>query len=286
MAVNRTKYWLAAAALALAAQSSSAQINEADRLARCQNNRDALAQLEAARGNYATPEQISNARTALVSIRRIEAEINANVQQIIYLDADIAAARSRGGEDFTDLVVEDRNRLNAANIILNDRIIAWGNSVNFHCPNDQPACALTLPHRLATGIDAAVAQQPLYRQFLQQVAAHNSNLVALRCDQSDSVGERTIASDSTGVPNFAGTWADIDGRLFTISQSGDQVTMTINIFGEDRQAQGSFSGGMLNMRWMAGNPPRLQQGSGTVISGADGVAREIRFPGGFHYVRQ
>lgn len=40
------------------------------------------------------------------------------------------------------------------------------------------------------------------------------------------------------------------------------------------------------MRWMAGNPPRLQQGSGTVITGADGVAREIRLPNGFHYVRQ
>ncbi|MEQ1687961.1 MAG: hypothetical protein ABL874_05265 [Sphingopyxis sp.] len=267
--MNRTTYWLAAPALALAAQSASAQINEADRLERCQNNRDALARLEAARGNYASEEQSASARTALVSIRRIETEINANIANM--------AAIFDGPE---------RQRLVAANVALNQRIIAWGASVNFHCPSDEPACAFTIPYRLATGIDAAVAQLPQYRQFLQQVAAHNSNLIALRCDQPANIDDRTITSDAAGVPNFAGSWADIDGRLFYISQSGNQVTMTINIFGEEHQAVGSFSDGMLNMRWMAGNPPRLQQGSGTVISGVDGVAREIRFPGGFHYVRQ
>lgn len=127
-----------------------------------------------------------------------------------------------------------RDHLIAANLVLDQRIIAWGASVNFHCPNDNPACALFLGQRLATGIDAAVAQQPQYRQFLQQVAAHTTNVITLGCDQADTSGARTVTSDSTGVPNFAGTWADIDDRLFYISQTGDQVSMTITLFGEEQ----------------------------------------------------
>jgi hypothetical protein len=46
---------------ALVAQPALAQIDENDRLARCQNNRDALARLEATRGSYASAEHLARA---------------------------------------------------------------------------------------------------------------------------------------------------------------------------------------------------------------------------------
>ena len=86
MAVCRKLSAFAAISLSLSS-AVNAQINEQDRLNRCQNNRNALARLEAVRGNYATEEQIARARTALVAIRRIEAEINRNLARVNELDS-------------------------------------------------------------------------------------------------------------------------------------------------------------------------------------------------------
>ncbi len=283
MVANRTLHCLAAVTFCLAAQPLGAQIDEADRQARCQNNSDALARLEAVRGNYATEEQISKARTALVSIRKIEYQINNNAAEISGLQRIIEAAQSRRSPpESYSTEVSVLNSLVAANLNLTQRIIAWGASVNFHCPSDQPACSLTMPYRLATGIDAAVAQQPQYRQFLQQVAAYNSNLVALRCDQPGTFSGRTITSDSVGVPNVAGSWRGSNGIDYYLSQSGVTVNWSAPQLHET--AAGSFAKGLLTMRW-SGDTGTNQAG-GTAISDSGGVAREIRWSNGIVFTRQ
>ena len=174
-----------------------------------------------------------------------------------------------------------RDRLIEENRSENEQIRSTAASVNFHCPSNQPACVLTLSQRLASGIDAAVAQQPLHRQFLQQVAVHNSNLLALRCDQPGTVGGRTITSNSVGVPNVAGSWRGSNRIDYYMSQSGVTVNWSAPKLHES--ATGSFANGLLTMRW-SGDTGSNQAG-GTVISGSDGVAREIRWSNGVVFTR-
>ncbi len=276
-----------AIAAAFAAQPALAQINEADRLARCQNNRDALARLEAARGTFMDDEQIARANTALRAIQALEAQINS-----IFFDANtvmnfrsLAEARpaspSRTIElaDF-DAQLRDMTRRNGE---LGERIRVAAEPFGLACAPGDYACSRQLQQALARLIETAVAQRSQYPALLRQIAAHQTNLIALNCDTA--AAGQTIQSDSTGVPNFAGTWVDSDNRQFIISQSGADVTMSLFIFGRQESAQGSWSGGRLNLRWMAGNPPVPQQGSATVVT-RGGVAVEIDFGGGFRYVRQ
>ena len=162
MAVCRKLSAFAAISLSLSS-AVNAQINEQDRLNRCQNNRQALARLEAVRGNYATEEQIARARTALVAIRRIEAEINRNLARVNELDSlrpttywsDINAQRT--WPDPRSKIDTEIVALTNANKNLDNQIRSIGASVQFHCANDDFACVLTLSQRLASGIDGAVA---------------------------------------------------------------------------------------------------------------------------------
>ena len=170
-----------------------------------------------------------------------------------------------------------------ANKNLDNQIRSIGASVQFHCANDDLACVLTLSRRLASGIDGAVAQEALYRQFLQQVEMHKSKLVDLRCDQGRQSETRTITSNSVGIPNVAGSWrgAAYNADYF-MSQSGADVTWSSSTRSET--ASGSFANGVLTMRWSGVNGSG--QASGTVITGSNGVATEIRWTNGNVFSRQ
>jgi hypothetical protein len=199
-------------AAALVAQPALAQVDEADRLARCQNNRDALARLEAMRGNYAGEEQIARARTALTAIAALEARINANFDQG---NVDLRSlGRLRGlpqtpenAADIANLTarIDGYSRSNAE---LGERIRSAAAPFGLLCGAGDYPCARTLYQRLAQAIDASVALQPQHAALLRQIAAHRTNLSALRCDESVTA-TRTAQS---APPPLSGA----DARVVTI----------------------------------------------------------------------
>ena len=265
-----------AIAAALTARRRRPRSTRRDRLARCQNNRDMLARLEAVHRRYATEEQIARARTAWASIRALEAEYGRNqlrIEELRTLTTVIEARRDMpqaGDERQTDLYAElvallPRNRA------VDTRIIAVAAEVNFHCPSDQPACILTLSQQIATGMDGAVAQQPLYRQFLQQVALHNANLVALRCDQPGS----------TATADISGAWRGYNNYAYTVQQNGGSITWSVGELQET--ATGTIEGNRVTATWR--NPRWTNSGSGTVERDAGGRAVRIRWDNGVVFTR-
>jgi len=257
-----------AIAAAFAAQPALAQINEADRLARCQNNREALARAESQYQflrQYAdwSAEGIARARTAMTSLRRDLSTFTRELQE----------ARQ---SDYPGIGMQVAARIG-------EQMRRTAMTFGVMCTPGDVACISGLPNALGREIDLAVAGRQPLQLADRQMQQHRTNLIALRCDEAAAT--QTIQSDSVGVPNFAGTWVDSDNRQFIISQSGADVTMSLFIFGRQESAQGSWSGGRLNLRWIAGNPPVPQQGSATVVT-RGGVAVEIDFGGGFRYVRQ
>lgn len=255
---------------AVAAQPALAQINEADRLARCQNNREALARLQQEAqfyGQYGdwSVESIARARTVMSAMHREVASVRLTEQERRSYDTGYLMNIAIYAPAF-------------------QRVRQLAGRYGLVCGQGDYDCLIGMPNALGREIDRALAGQQPVQIATRQMQQYRTNLIALNCDSAAAAGQ-TIESASAGVPNFAGTWADSDNRQFVISQSGADVTMTLFIFGRQHSARGNWSGGMLNMRWSAGNPPVQQQASGTVVT-RGGVAVAIDFGSGFRYVRQ
>ncbi len=269
------------AALALfAAQPALAQIDEADRIARCRNNQAALAQLEATRGSYATDEQIARARTALVAMRRLESQMNANTEDIESLSHLIAdrTINNPNSRELVEMKAEVAERA-AQNAALGERLRLAGNWVNFNCAREDAGCQLMLPRRLAQGIDAAVAQQPRRRQFLQQVQSYRSNLVVLRCDPAGQ-----SSGFAGGFPAMAGTWRGGNGAgsVYSFSQNGAAVTWTRN--DNDEVGTATVTGNSISASYRSSYG--TGSAGGTIEFDASRNPVRIRWSNGDTYVRQ
>ena len=257
----------------VAAQPAFAQINEADRLARCRNNRAALAQLEATRESYATEEQIARARTALVSITKIHAEHNRNIQEANEIGtSNTDHARIR----FDDLILR--------NIELNERVRLVGNSVNFNCSSGDFGCVWHMPQRLAQSINAAVAQQPQRQQFLQQVQTYRSSLIALRCDQPGRPNIGSSTEPVSAIPDMAGSWrgGNGGGSIYSFRQNGVSVNWTRS----DNDEIGTATVTRNSIGASYSSSYGTGSSVGTIEFDATGRAVRIRWSNGDSYVRQ
>lgn len=257
-------------AAALMAQPALSQINEADRLARCQNNRDAYARAEGEYQIYRqvvdwSEESISRARTAMVSLR----EMARDVRDTIELDQN-----DQNEEYYLNRTLARMNDLNRTLA----RMIRTAASFGVFCMERTPECALGLPDTLAREIDRAVAGQHPVQIAAREMARYRTNLIALRCDQTG-----TVITAATGVPNFAGSWR---GTYFNadyiLSQSGATVTWSAPGLGES--ARGSYANGTLTMSWNGSRGSGTA--SGNVVTNANGIATEIRWSNGNVFRRQ
>ena len=268
-------------------QPAFAQINEADRLARCRNNRAALAQLEATRESYATEEQIARARSALISIRRLEAQFEWNRAEADLLYPYIRAYQ---GLLSGDALLTKQNyetkfaEMHEDNVKILERIRQAGISVNFVCRYEDAACLRDMPQRLAQGIDAAVAQQPQRQQFLQQVQTYRSSLIALRCDQPGRPNIGSSTEPVSAIPDMAGSWrgGNGGGSIYSFRQNGVSVNWTRS----DNDEIGTATVTRNSIGASYSSSYGTGSSVGTIEFDATGRAVRIRWNNGDSYVRQ
>lgn len=274
--------------LALAtAQPAFAQIDEADRLERCRNNRAALAQLETTRASYATEEQIARARTAMVSIRRLQAEFEKNRAEANSFVPYLGPSQENAGGETQKEKFDYKahwDRLIDANVKIGEQIRQIGISVNFGCGKGDFGCQYYMPQRLAKGIDAAVAQQPQRQQFLQQVESYRSNLAVLGCDGAGQQNFGGTTGPVSAFPDMAGLWrgGNGGGSTYSFSQNGADVSWTRNDNDEVGTATVTRNSISASYRSSYGTG----SSGGTIEFDTTGRAVRIRWGNGDTYVRQ
>ncbi|MGH6785328.1 MAG: hypothetical protein ACREBO_00730 [Novosphingobium sp.] len=253
----------------LAGQSASAQVNEADRLQRCANNRDALvrAQNGLVLSGYLSDEALARTRTAHLALQRDNAIwISAYYRAGDNSDPRLGPASAELAQVSARMAETLRSIGSGCGLTRN-----WA---------EYAACLEGSPLMVQGMIRAAENARAAAQPILQQIANYQTNLVALRCDQT---GARTITSTATGIPNVAGFWHGvIFDTDYIMSQSGAEVTWSAPKLSET--ASGSFADGLLTMRWSGIHGSH--EATGTVISDANGVATEIRWTNGNVFTRQ
>ena len=134
---------------------------------------------------------------------------------------------------------------------------------------------------LGRWIDTAAAQQSQNPAFLQQIATHQNNLVALSCDQASVPVASGAPVPEAGVLN--GPWRDsFDGSIVSISQNGREVSARRS---DGFTYRSLFDGGdTIILTWTANGSPGSQTGS--ISYDANGRAVLIDFGGGISWQRQ
>jgi hypothetical protein len=239
-------------ALAFAAQSASAQIDEADRLQRCANNQAALDAIAHPPADSAiwSDEKIARARTAVQGLRR---------ELAAWRQASINSMVSRRGVDDPALVAQAASSSAV--------MIALGQPFGIYCRQGDTDCALRIQGALERQIDAAVAALPQRQMIERQAEVFRSNRVALRCD--------------AGIANIAGIWSGSNGLTYQIGQSGGTIGWQVASIAEtgagiiqDTRVAASWNG-----NWGPGSA------TGSVVAGPDGVARRIEWSNGVVFSR-
>jgi hypothetical protein len=244
MGVHRKLFAFAAVSLAMIAGIADAQINEQDRLNRCQNNRDALARLQAEASTYAPDEMIARARTALTTIKALEKQIDLNNRDSLIELQYLQQLQAQRPSPQRDAEVRDQNAVleeyTRRNIDLAERIRLAAAPFGQTCTPGDYACARQLTTNLGRAIDATVAHQGQYPAFLRQVEIHKNNLIALNCDQAGySSGAITLADPygtrwSESESGWSGEWVRRgNSNVYDASWGGGAVKaiLTITISG-------------------------------------------------------
>lgn len=245
--------------LALVAHPVAAQINEVDRLQRCENNRDALArtQNELVMIGYMTDEQLARTRAAMRVIQAAE-----EGWQVL----SVAAARyevARQSQMAADALARSRQEL--------ERIRLTGLSVGVGCMDVTYICVWRIPGVVAGMIATAEAARDRGPPLLRQIEAHRNNLIALRCDQARG----------PDVADISGAWRGADGTTYAITQSGNQFSWTRS--GTDERASGTISGSSMSAQWAGRGGSG--GGSASIQFGANGVPVQIRWSNGNVFTR-
>jgi len=180
-------------ALGLAGQSASAQVNEADRLQRCVNNREALAPILAELALTYDDQQIAQARQVLRVISQLGNALRVAIE-----------------EHRPERVREYLGRIQEA-----------GRAVAVICNVLDAGCPGRMANVIQQRIDESVAMRPWRQTLTRRYAEHVNNLTALRCDQ---------AANTTFT--IAGTWTGSNGLTYELSQSGNTVGWRVNSIAE------------------------------------------------------
>lgn len=171
-------------ALGLAGEAASAQVDEADRLQRCVNNRDAMAPIIAELQLTYNDEQLAQARLALGVIARL-------------------------GNGIRDAIEEYRPE-RAQEYLL--RVQEAGRAVAVVCTILDAGCPGRMANVIQQRIDEAIAARPIRQALERRYAEHRNNMIALRCDQAANTNF-----------TIAGVWTGSNGLTYQIGQSGNTI---------------------------------------------------------------
>lgn len=265
---------LAVLGLALMAHPVGSQVNEQDRLNRCQNNRDALARLQTELAGMWSDNHFGQARSVLRALEQRDAYIQQRSLGIMRNSEEIERckapqyARSASGwcsPDNIETMQSNIVNLTAQNeaLLAEKRQIAA--SIGMNCAGAQLGCDFYMTQNLREAISAAEANRPRRDQIAAQMEMHRTNLIALQCDRpangyalADPLGTRWSESEGgwsgdwvrRGTSNvFNASWGGGSIRaVLTISISGNQVSVSRQnaTDGNNCQYQGTLNGSQVS----------------------------------------
>jgi hypothetical protein len=278
VAIRLTRELLALGmAAALAAQPALAQVDEADRLARCQNNREAFTRLQASLGPIWSDQRLAEARSALREMERLDASIASNSRTQTLIREQVAAGtRSRSEGEVTLALLSG-----AMGEMLRQKQ-EIGEAFGVGCSSTNTlGCDFYMVRNLQVAIDQAMTAQNQRAQVLRQMEMHRTNMVALRCDQASAATTIAMAQPEAGV--LGGQWrSNYNSIIITISQNGGEVS--------GRTSDGYSYGGHMNgsesvtLTWTANGGTGYQVGR--ISYDGNGRAVLIDFGGGMSWQRQ
>jgi hypothetical protein len=206
----------------LSAVTASAQVSDADRLARCVNSQQAIAALQTRLAASWSRQQIAEAR---VGVERIKA-----------YDARGMALANKGpmtDQEFHELVG------------LQAQIRGTAVAFNIPCERVELRCALRLIRTFETEIARSTAALRDRDAAESQIAGYQSNRVALHCDELPSGTESVVASvaqrPAGGCDGFVGTWNTNYGPMW-IQGNGTAITGVYEWNGSNGRRRDSFTG--------------------------------------------
>jgi hypothetical protein len=202
---------LALPALLIAvAVTASAQINEQDRLNRCQNNRAQLVELGRQLRSSWDDEHVAKARTALISLRRLSTTMHRDESLLLrFQDPEL----NKNPIDVDPRYVhDDLNRTRTA-------FMATALSVGVACRVEDDGCPDRLIALIEKNIDTAVASSGEREAMVQEMARYRTNYMALRCD---------LPAQIAMMPDLAGTWYREGNTSLpaSIAQNGGTLVFT------------------------------------------------------------
>jgi hypothetical protein len=239
--------------LGLAGQPVSAQVDEADRLQRCENNRAGIASMEAQQLQTYNDEEISRALLAIQALRRVAEE----------WDADVMHATAAGESSPQELQ-------SRAQRWFVPRYNEIGRTASVLCGVEDGDCGRRMIALIQGRIAQSVPALPARRAWDARLAAYRNNMVALRCDQ---------AANATFT--LAGTWTGSNGLVYDVSQAGNNIGWRVNSIAET--GAGSIQGRSVTASWNGNWGPGSS--TGTVSIGPGGVANRIDWHNGVVFSR-
>ncbi len=241
-----------------------AQVSDVDRLARCENNRDALAraQIDLTMTGYESDEQIARMRAGLISLRR-----DGNELDVFYLHAvSYPAGDEKGHVRILDALRKVMERMQQTY-----RTLGTGCGLQSQNMESYYFCLRSAHVSIETRIDQGLRANRVARPVLVRIATAQRNLAALNCDQPRA----------PGVTGISGNWRGLDGTTYAIAVAGNAFTWTRS--GTDETANGTISGDSMSAQW------RSSQGSGgggaSIVRGSGGTPVEIRWSNGNVFTR-
>ena len=237
--------------LLLSFNASAQDLTDAQRLERCQNNKNRLAELE-------------------TQLRVIDAELSKTWSKKEIEDAreNMVFVRSFGQKSRP----EDVKKI--------DRIAAI---YNFVVDGKGSSYLVQLENEIGKKIDKAVSLQNKRPELLnkkneidKQIASHRNNIIALGCDK---------ASFNGNTPNLAGTWKGLNW-VYEITQNGTAFSWKItNDAAYNESAKGDIlDGNKIKATWT--NKNGTDTGTGNIITDSNGKAIEIQWLNGVVFTRK
>jgi hypothetical protein len=199
----------------------TAQVSEADRLQRCENNRSALAQLQERSRQLWSDERIARTQAAVVALARLRNQIDA-AKSITW-----------------DPVYSGQELQAQSEIIAGFRhsIAEIGRSFDTYCLVGDTDCVDGIPGHLTRELEQAVARRGEGPQIARQIALHETNLRALGCDEVAGLGGDPLGSRWSEEENgWRGEWVRRgNSNIFDATWTGSgtvRAVLTISISGD------------------------------------------------------
>jgi hypothetical protein len=265
-------------AAALVAQPALAQVDEADRLARCRNNSEAFTRLQGTLGPIWSDQRVAEARAALREMESLDARIAANSSTQTRIQEQAAAGTRNREEAAVTLAMLSgyMGEMLRQKQQLGERFGVGCSSTN------TLGCDFYMVRNLRVAIDQAMAAQGERARILRQLDMYRTNLIALRCDQA-SVPVTTTATAQPEAGVLGGQWlSNYNNIIITLSQNGDEVS--------GRTSDGYSYGGHMNgsesvtLTWTANGGTGYQ--IGRISYDANGRAVLIDWGGGMSWQRR